>query len=156
MPNVVIWKNGPVKGLSGKCFICLRTPSSYDPILSPPYTLNTCIKYCILIYSGKGERGEEQRWANWRPYTFYLYLYLLPNRSPIEPQIPSRRSGSEGGGVASPLATAPAASYREVIWGLRSVSLYRQKLCWEKAKNTFCPIYFCSFLFHLSGLIDTS
>jgi hypothetical protein len=39
-------------GLCGKCFICLRTPSSYDPILSPPpYTLYMCI---VLINSGKG------------------------------------------------------------------------------------------------------
>jgi hypothetical protein len=40
MPNVVILKNCPGKGLCGRCFICLRSLPSYDPILpplAPPY-----------------------------------------------------------------------------------------------------------------------
>jgi hypothetical protein len=55
----------------------------YSP-LPPLHTVYVIRVYSILIHSGKGRRGEEQRWANWWPYTFYLYLYLLPHRSPIE------------------------------------------------------------------------
>jgi hypothetical protein len=44
----------PVKILCGRCFICLRPP------YSPPLTHCICV-YSILIHTGKGEGGANQR-----------------------------------------------------------------------------------------------
>jgi hypothetical protein len=51
--------------LCGRCFICLRPPLPYVPILPPPHTLYTCIQVYLftttiylLIHKGKGGEGK--------------------------------------------------------------------------------------------------
>jgi hypothetical protein len=47
-----------VKGLCGRCFICLRPPPSYDLILLPP--LHTVYVYTVyLVTQGRVGGGEE-------------------------------------------------------------------------------------------------
>ncbi len=43
VPNVVIWKNLPVKGLRGRCFICLWLPPFLWPHTPPPL-------HCIRVH----------------------------------------------------------------------------------------------------------
>ncbi len=60
MPNVVILKNLPVKGLCGRCYICLRLPPLLWPHSPPSYTLYTCIQYTYSHREG-GRGGELTR-----------------------------------------------------------------------------------------------
>ncbi len=53
------------KGLCGRCFICLRPPPlpSYDPILTPPYTLYR-YRYVYTVYLftlGRGGGASQRR-----------------------------------------------------------------------------------------------
>jgi hypothetical protein len=59
MPNVVIEKNWPVKGLCGRCFICLRPPPLLWPHSPPFHTVYVYSVYLFSIHTWKGGRGEE-------------------------------------------------------------------------------------------------
>ncbi len=50
-------KSWPVKGLCGRCFICLRPPLPHTP---PPYTLYTCIQVYLLTQGRGGELTREK------------------------------------------------------------------------------------------------
>jgi hypothetical protein len=56
MPNVVIDNNLPVKGLCGRCFICLRPPPLLGPHTRP---LHTVYVYTVYLFTqGRGGGGE--------------------------------------------------------------------------------------------------
>ncbi len=58
-------------------------------------------------------------------------------------------SKKEWKGVGCTLAVATTAVAFRRIWVLQTMSLHSQKLCWEKARNTFCTIYNCSLFISL-------
>jgi hypothetical protein len=61
MPNVVIKKNCPVKGLCGRCFIFLRDLPSCDPILPPLHTVHVCSVQYTYSHREGGKGGELTR-----------------------------------------------------------------------------------------------